>query len=1069
MDCAKHRPPDLSGGLERERLLAKLASWDDRKVIVIHGPAGAGKSTLAADYARATGQPVLWYTLDAGDRDPAVFLACFGRAIQRCFPRAVSALSAVPRDRYRGSEPTPVTARWLERLFLNVPSCLLVFDDSHAVHDAAALREILAMIIRSTPPAVRLLLLSRTRPEFVFDYPLPKRSIGELTGEHLRFTDSETVEFFAAGFGYPLSTARASRLCRMMEGWAVGLALVREYLSVAGRMPADLNQNRLLPEFRDRIFGYLASEVFAQLDPPMRRFLLRTSVAEHLPLPLAAEVTALPVVAPPGRPSVTTMLEELGRRNLFLDRSGRENGVRYHALFREFLVREFAAVSKPSTVRDLHRTAAQFYLRNGNAVRAVDLLLASEQFVLAGRLLEKTCKELIGQSPSAALLRLIDSLPEALRERPWFLYRRAVALRFSDPRTALALHDRALAGFRAANDAAGQMLALGGAIEASFHSGRNFRCMERALAQAGRLLRRRRREASATRAALLQAVGMASFFTGRLRQGIETLRAALELFHSVGDHFSVITCSIYLTPCALYHGDFALAREAVQRGFEARRASSDEPGGEAALLLVQAMIRLFQGDFTGAKESLASCRKLTEEYRIESIGLLMLAFSGWLKIAEGDHRGAESLLEECFRRGKATDMTFFSLSAAHFLSLSHLFRGNREQAKRYADHALSSRGRAESPLFRAIYRIVRGTIHDERGDPLRARRDLLTALRVLRQCRAVQQEANAHLALARLHLRRRAPETAVAHLERGFSIGRDLGLTYYALLAPAEVDRLARLAIERNICAEYCSGLLDREHGPRRPVVSIRCLNGFQAGRNGMPIREQTWRGTHTKRLIKLLVASIGKPLSRERVCEILRGTGGKPRSSGALATLLHRARKTLDGGTAGGKGSCIRFENDHLSIDRSSVWTDVEAFRAAIESAMRAEERHSVAEALAQYDEAFALYQGEFLPEDVYEAWTAPVRDGLRNAYLKGLERAADLADSLEDAERAASLYERLFSEDQCNEIACRWIMTRAIAAGRRSEAIRVYERCELALRCELDIEPEEKTRKLYRSIIEG
>ncbi len=44
---------------------------------------------------------------------------------------------------------------------------------------------------------------------------------------------------------------------------------------------------------------------------------------------------------------------------------------------------------------------------------------------------------------------------------------------------------------------------------------------------------------------------------------------------------------------------------------------------------------------------------------------------------------------------------------------------------------------------------------------------------------------------------------------------------------------------------------------------------------------------------------------------------------------------------------------------------------------------------------------------------------------------------------------------------------MLRLLSDGRRSEAIRVYERCERALSRELDLEPKEETRKIYRSII--
>jgi DNA-binding SARP family transcriptional activator len=84
-------------------------------------------------------------------------------------------------------------------------------------------------------------------------------------------------------------------------------------------------------------------------------------------------------------------------------------------------------------------------------------------------------------------------------------------------------------------------------------------------------------------------------------------------------------------------------------------------------------------------------------------------------------------------------------------------------------------------------------------------------------------------------------------------------------------------------------------------------------------------------------------------------------------------------------------------------------------------------------------------------------------------LTHAASLTEAQNDTTRAMTYYERMFSLDPCNEMACRWLMARHIAAGQRSNVVRLYERCQLALRNEMDIEPDEQTRKLYRSIIGG
>ncbi len=126
--------------------------------------------------------------------------------------------------------------------------------------------------------------------------------------------------------------------------------------------------------------------------------------------------------------------------------------------------------------------------------------------------------------------------------------------------------------------------------------------MGRDAALAQTLLKQNRRASPGARARLLLAMGMAWFFIGRLQQASDALRQALALFRKQGDHFYQITTAIYLTPCALYQGDFRLARETVDRGLEANAAIPDEAGGHAALFLVSAMTSLFAGDFAEAQK-----------------------------------------------------------------------------------------------------------------------------------------------------------------------------------------------------------------------------------------------------------------------------------------------------------------------------------------------------------------------------------------------------------------------------------------------------------------------------------
>ena len=68
-----HVPQPRPGFLPRPRLRQQLAEGMAAELVLVCAPAGFGKTTLLADWARGGQRPVVWLALDAGDNDPARF------------------------------------------------------------------------------------------------------------------------------------------------------------------------------------------------------------------------------------------------------------------------------------------------------------------------------------------------------------------------------------------------------------------------------------------------------------------------------------------------------------------------------------------------------------------------------------------------------------------------------------------------------------------------------------------------------------------------------------------------------------------------------------------------------------------------------------------------------------------------------------------------------------------------------------------------------------------------------------------------------------------------------------
>ncbi len=1077
MNLTKILPPRPVNILERERLINRLRSWEDKKLVIIHGQAGQGKSTLAAGYVGTLTAPSVWYNLDLEDDNPAVFLSCLGQAIQRACPGRVPKLPLIPQNRYGVGGMHQGIGRWIGQVFGNLPpQSLIVFDD-YNISSPLTLRHLLKALMEFTPPHIRFMLISRTQPELEIARLRAKRTVGEITGDDLKFSDAEVQDLFGTVFGMQLARNEVSLVNRTAEGWAAGLVLMHEYF--ASKNPVDRSASLARGRqsgFQAHVFDYLAQEVFAHLPAEMQGFLLRTSIVDYLPTPLMGLLTGLPAAAAQGRMTTHGMVEELRKKNLFVTAIDDESTVlRYHALFREFLLKKLLAQAKPAEVKRLYTIAARYFRETDDPVRTVNLYLASGQFEQAVRQIETCGQELIARGQTQTLLRWLEALPLGYRDRPWFLFYKAVSCRFTDPRTALAFFDRAHTKFRSDKKSkrsiSGQMLSLCGIIEACFHTGGNFKRMERDAGRATALLKQGTRESIEARARLLLALGTACFFIGRLHQGSNALLEALDLFRKTGDHFYQIHSAIYLAPCSLYLGDFRQARESVRKGFEALKSIPDETGGAAALSMAQAMTALFEGAFTEAQECIDKCHSLAHEYDLEAFDFLSLDIGGWLKTASGDYENGEQLLRECKRKGEELKNTFFNSSAAHLLAVNYLHRNKLNEALKEADYSLSVRAQSGSKLFYATSLSVVAAVHLKLGKIAQAERELLRVLKIFQQIGAAQQQANVLLLLARLNLKRKNTHDANQYLQAGFRIGQERGFTYYYLFNAASITELSRTALASGICTEYC-GLLLKKYSRKEESsrIKISCLGGFVVRRGSTLIKDSEWKSKRSKALIKLLVAQDGQKVPRDVIIEALWPGPSSESNRLTLNSMLHRVRKLLEPDASPDKGgACILQEGNLLGFNLDTVWTDVGEFLTHTEAAVRMKQGNERKKAVEEYEKAFLLYRGDFLPEDLYEDWAREARDRIRLVYFKALEDAAELSDSLGDKSKASLLYEKLFHVDPCNENACRWLMSWHLAAGQRSEAIRIFERCQRALSKELDVEPDAKTKALYRSIIGG
>lgn len=367
IDTKLHGPSWRQEWVNRPRLVRELTGSAPAKLVLVNAPAGFGKTTLLAQWraTAADGRPVAWLSLDRGDDDPGRLWWLVVSALQRACPKLgaediLAALAARTPD-----IPGTVIPMLVNKLTGSPARIVLVLDDYHVIKDRRC-HEQVAALLRHLPPALKIVLVTRTRP------PLPLarlRTLGEMTEIRpcdLRFTHREAAGLVRNVSAVELIGPDLADLVRRTEGWPTGVYLaamaLRGHPSPRDFIHQFTGDHRFVADF-------LVEEVLSRQPAEIRHFLTRTAILGRFCAPLCDAVA--------GTGNATEIIDTLDRENLFvlsLDETRR--WFRYHKLFAQVL-RSRLARTEPDIVLTLHERASAWYQAAGWAEEAIGHALAA--------------------------------------------------------------------------------------------------------------------------------------------------------------------------------------------------------------------------------------------------------------------------------------------------------------------------------------------------------------------------------------------------------------------------------------------------------------------------------------------------------------------------------------------------------------------------------------------------------------------------------------------------------------------------------------------------------------------
>ena len=243
----------------------------------------------------------------------------------------------------------------------------------------------------------------------------------------------------------------------------------------------------------------------------------------------------------------------------------------------------------------------------------------------------------------------------------------------------------------------------------------------------------------------------------------------------------------------------------------------------------------------------------------------------------------------------------------------------------------------------------------------------------------------------------------------------------------------------------------------------IFCLGVFQVNLDGqVSIR---WPNSKGKSIFKYLVTHREQPVAKEVLMDVFWRDALPDSARRNLNWSVHSLRQTLHKNQP--NFSHVLFENEcYLLNPQLQVWVDVNDFKFHFGNGQRLEEKGETALAVAEYQAAEVLYQGDFLEEDRYEDWIFPLRQSLQNDYLSLLDRLSAFYFDHEQHEACVNTCNKMIATDPCREEAHYRLMQCFYRQGFPYLAIRQYYRCVEKLKSELDVPPSPRTTALMDEI---
>lgn len=1087
-------------------------SFSPYRLILLHAPAGYGKTTLLVDYSHHTNLPCCWYILNHTDTDRMTFFTTLLMSIRECFPDFGLALDPLffgaPSEHANNPKNVHYFETVLEALVTAIETEIserfaLLLCNYQEINDYQEMNDLINLLLQRLPVRCVLVIESRVIPDLDFAQFLANQMIYGIGTSQLRFTGLQIQELaHLQGVG-SLKQSEADQLALTFDGWIAGILLGTRLGNLnlqqfQRNLPLSPTIDVLEPQVASQyLFSYVVNEVFKSHQEAYT-FLKGASVLQEMAPAMCA---ALLDVAPSEASAHLQYLEQYG---LFVTHSGEGSEILYtctpvlRKLFYDDLRRE-----APAYFSHLHQRAAELLSASHNYSQAIHHALEASVDEIAAGLIIESSEQMMNQGHAETLVHWIDAFPlETTNKYPKLLVIRAnIYLRQGNYGAARLLLDAADVSLRTLlQEPAYTEKHLLPILQAEVAIARSRVLFQDREYQQGQLLCQQVLESLPADEVTLRAeahmrLGLCHILLGDFTPGIAQVQKALQLWGRYTIRRQTADGHGALATAYSLMGNFALAEHHSARAIACWDHLQDS-WGKTDNLVRLGYIKMRQGAFLEAEALAQEALALTKDSIYSQRGrAYALSSLGAIHLYQERYELALALTEEALDLARLIDDGYLVGTVLCDLSMIYLYMGDTATAMMLISEVEIQAGSGDPIGYKRVVRdLVYGTIYLYQHQyesalsylseceiilqKIGLKQELLQTLLRLAACYVVRK----HLTEANRLIER---ATTIISISEGYEQFARIEIHHLPGMLPA-LKRFPEMAWAReafHIEPEFAALPLSVEvppavleplpppAPPEPPTQSGLAATAFTVriqalGEPAVLLYEEPitrWRMARAMELCFYLL-DCGRPMRKESIITALWPEADEQTTRTFYSTIYY-LRQALGGeAVIVAKGGTYTLRLDALYGDQ--VTYDVAVFEEYQTKARIALEHENDTEAKTACQAMVDLYRGDYV-QPFYNDWCTLRRDELRRAYLEARHQLAQIAWRADQFDESIVHWQQMLAVDNCLEEAHYGLMRCYARQGKRGLALRQYQRCKTVMEQEFGAQPRASIQNLYQRLM--